>query len=269
MKIRECLTCKASLDGLHFNTKRCPPCSLEVRKRPIGKLNKQQERLVRKFARTMKIKDLAAKVGTSDANLDRWARQNNVNINWLTYTEDEVKKVCAYYEKHGRPKTEKRFPDLNCRAIVERYKLFKPRCIKWTDEQIIEAAKMAGLVSYRSQAKFFNRPRANSGSIKSLWVKRFGYRGSSLNGMPHWRAKNFVTVKARYIKPLGESRNGKPVEFKRLILWVDLERCLKPDTPDFIFDAVKTMADFQRWLWKSNNPKPLIMKMIKERELYK
>ena len=235
-------------------------------KRPAGRLTPTQEAMVRRMAGTTFIKNLARAVGTSNSNLDRWAKQNRVNINALAYRPETIRSVCSYYEKHGLQATQDAFPNVRVRSIVERFKNFAPRLIRWSDEQIIEAAKMAGLVSHKAQAKYFNRPNANEGSIRSLWIRKFKISGGSVNGMVNWYAKELVDVKVEYLKPKGMSK-GEVIEFRRLILWVDLERYLKAEVPRFIRDAIKTMADFQRWLWKSDNPKPLILKMIKEREL--
>jgi DNA-binding XRE family transcriptional regulator len=264
-EIRRCLSCKKTIRG-HFNRKRCRPCAKRLVKRPVGKLTPQQERKVRRLAGTMKQNELAQEIGCSRTNLIRWARDHKVSLDSLSFKPEVVKKVCAYYERHGKRKTQKHFPQVKVRSIVERYKLFKPRQIKWTDKQIIESARMAGLVSPGAQAKYFNRPGAFSGSIKSLWMKRFGFGACSINGMTHWSAKHLVTSNARYIRPVGESRDGKPCEFRRMILWVDMEKCLKPEAPLFIKEAVGTMADFQRYLWKSPEPKRKILSMIKARE---
>ena len=211
--------------------------------------------------------ELAEYLGCSRSNLIRWATAHKISLDANAYKPEVVNRVCAYYEKHGKIKTQEAFPDVSVRSIVERnYGLFKPRQIRWTDEQIIEAARMAGLISSQAQAKYFNRPRAHSGSIKALWMKRFGFGQGNINGMVHWYAKELVTVKAPYVRPIGESRRGELLEFRRLILWVDMEKCLKTEVPPFMCDAIKELAQFQRWLWKSDNPKPLILKMIKERE---
>jgi len=213
-------------------------------------------------------RELAQHIGCSRSNLIRWATANEISLNALSYKPDVVLSVCKYYERHGRKKTEETYPDVNVRSIIERnYGLFKPRQTRWTDEQIIEAAKMAGLVSPAAQAKYFSRPGAHSGSIKSLWMKKFGFGGCSINGMVHNYARELVGVRARYIQPTGESRSGRPTKFRRVILWVDLERVLITNTPKFIKEAIHTMADFQRWLWRSKDPRPLILKMIREREI--
>lgn len=215
-------------------------------------------------------REVAERIGSSRTALIRWATEAGVSLDAHSYKPEVVRRVCAYYERHGKPKTQERFPEVNVRSIIERnYGLFKPRQVRWTNEQIIEAAKMAGLVSYRAQAKYFNRPRAFEGSVKSLWVKRFGMGEASVNGLVKSYAKTLIRGgHSKYIRPIGNSRFGEPTEFRSIILWVDLEKILKAEVPEFIVSAIHTMANFQRWLWRSKNPKPLILKMIKERELY-
>lgn len=264
----KCQDCGKKLPAKsHFNRKRCVACAKYRVAHPKHSLTKKQQAMARRLAGTMYYEKLAKHIGCSRSSLSRFAREAGFSLNHLSYKPEFVGKVTAFYEKHGKIKTAEKFPDANVRSIVERYRIFKPRQIRWTEAQILEATKMAGLVSYEAQAKFFNRPNANAPSVKSLWVKRFGYRGSSLNGMAHWYACRFVTSGVKYLQPIGEARTGERVLFKRLILWVDMEKCLKPDAPQFVIEAVKTMADFQRWIWSSDNPKPMILKMIKEREL--
>lgn len=218
----------------------------------------------------MDRRDIAIALGVSISNLKRAFRGTRLAYyNYCTINPGLVRSVNKFYEDHTQKETSDHFglSEKQVDHIVNRYKMHLPKQIRWTDEQIVEAAKMAGLISFTAQAKYFNRPRANAGSIKSLWNKRFGFRGGSINGMVHFYAKELVSVKDRYIQPIGETRYGKPTKFKRLILWIDMENFLKPDVPKFICDAIKELANFQRWLWQSENPKPLILKMIKEREI--
>lgn len=210
----------------------------------------------------MDRREIAEALGTSLANLKRAFRGTRLAFyNYCTVNPGLVRQVNKYYETHTLDETAKAF-ELKPKQvdhIVNRYKQHAPKQLRWTDQQIIEATRMAGLVSLKNQAKYFNRPRANVGSIKSLWAKRFESRAAAVNGMAHWQAKHLVIVKARYLQARPRAH--------RVILWVDMEKCLKSEVPKFIEDAIRIMADFQRWLWKSNNPKPLILKMIKEREL--
>lgn len=270
MKTKKCLGCGKALKNVHPNRKRCKLCAKRLGRRPAGTMTEAQKRIAASLAGKIPRKEIAARLGVSVVNLKRSMRGTSfMSFNKWKQNPDLVKKVINYYFKHGKHATEKKFPDVNVKVIVDRPEYYGIkrvyRQIQWTEKQIIEAVKMAGLIPFDDQAKYFNRPRAHIGSIRSLWMKRFRLGGGNLNGMCHWKAKNFVSIKARYIKPIGLTREGEKVEFRRLILWVDMENVLKPDAPQFVREAVKAMADFQRWIWKSDNPKPLIMKMIKER----
>lgn len=216
----------------------------------------------------MSREDIAEQMGVSLASLKRaFPGVRLAYFNRYVINPQLVRQVCVYYERHGKRATQERFPEVRVRSVVERYKQFRPRQVRWTDEQIIEAARMAGLVSYRAQAKYFNRPRANEGSIQALWQKRFGFGDGCINGLVKWHAKPLIRGgHSKYIRPVGRGRDGQPIHFRSLILWVDLERILKPNVPAFIVQAIRTMADFQRWLWRSDNPRPLILRMIRERE---
>lgn len=217
----------------------------------------------------MDRREIADRLGVSLSSLKRAFRSQRLAFhNYCAINPWLVKSVCKFYETHSKQETAKHFglKEKQVDHMVYRYRLNRPKQIRWTNEQIIEAAKMAGLISPRAQAKYFNRPNAFSGSIKSLWNKRFNMGQGCINGMTHWTAKEMVNHKARYLLPKGEGRAGRTCEFRRLILWVDMEKVLKPGTPDFVKSAVMTMANFQRWLWRSDNPRPLILKMIKERE---
>ncbi len=268
MKIRKCLRCKRVISG-HRNRKRCEPCAAKIRKQPLGKLSQAQIKIVKNFADKIYKKDVAKKANTSWANLGRWAKQNGVSLNAHKYKENLINDVCKYYSKYSNKKTAEYFnlKSKQVEAIVYRYRRHSPRQIKWKNNEIIELAKMAGLVSQTAQAKYFNRPHANAGSIKSAWIKKFGFGPSNINGMVHDSAKHFVNIKARYIRPIGQGRDGTPSESRRLILWVDMAKCLKKDCPDHIHDAVNSLAKFQSWLHGTKRTKQAILKMIKEREI--
>ena len=240
-----------------------------LRKRPQSTLSKRQIAKASKLIGKMDRREIAERLGISLSNLKRAFRGTRLGYhNYCVANPGLVKEVNKYYERYGKNKTVKKFnlKPKQVEHIIYRYKLHKPRQIRWTDKEIIEAARMAGLVSTSSQAKYFNRPNANAGSVKSLWMKRFRMSQGCVNGMTHYRAKELLNGNARYLKPMGETRAGEPVEFRKLVLWVDMERNLKKGLPAFMRDAVKTMADFQRWLHGGGDVKGKIIKLIKERE---
>lgn len=221
---------------------------------------------------TMPREDIAETLGVSTANLKRslpgvslWYK----NGKWKNQP-DLVKKVMTYYEKHGKPATVKKFPEVNVGAIVERPEYYgikrTYRQIRWNAKQIEELAQMGGLVSMENQAKYFKRPRANAGSIRSVWTKKFGLGGGQINGMSEWRARMFVTARCPRIKTEFYLNRTKDGHYSRtLCLWVDMEKHLKADCPEFVSDAVKAMAQFQRWLFQTNNPKRKINQIIKKK----
>lgn len=271
--MKKCAECKKRpTETEHPNCKYCTHCKEALRKRPKGKLTPSQERMVRKLAGKMFIKDLAKKVGTSDSNLDRWAYYNNVNINALRYPKTIVEQVCEYYAKHGKIKTQKKFPDIKVRSIVEKYAKGKsPRQRRWTDQQVIQLARMAGLVSMPAQARYFNRPYANAGSIKSAWVKKFKSGGGCINGISLHKARLFIKPSAPVVETgfwvtRDLNRKHNPEFCRKLILWVDAEKHLRPDCPHWFKDAAFALAKFQRWLHGLDNPRPKILKMIREIE---
>lgn len=260
--MKQCLLCKKKIGG-HPNRKRCEPCARELRRKPATTMTPTQIAMAKAMIGKMSRENIARAVGTSVPSLKRAFRGTRLAYyNWCSANPGLVRQVCKYFETHNQDETAKHF-GLKRKQVdhaVYRYKKFRsPKQIRWTSEQIAEAVKMAGLVSLRAQARYFNRPNANTGSVKSLWAKRLSSRAASVNGMAHWQAKHLVTSKARYLQSKSRSQ--------RTILWVDLEKCLKSDTPDFIGDAVSTMANFQRWIWRDQNPKRKILKMIKEREI--
>lgn len=250
--MRKCLECKADISKRHKNAKRCEPCATILRENPVGRLTLQQERMVRKLAGTMFIKDLAKKVGASDSTLDRWSKANGVSINALRYTDEEIAKVCEFYAKHGKVKTQKKFPNIKVRSIVDRY--FKtlgmpPRCIPWTDEQLVQLARFGGLTSLEETAAYFNRPRAFRGSIVSVWQKRFGHGCMYLNGAPYSWGRFLVAGDCPCYGTAFSTRKQGPV---KIFLWIDIEKHLRPEIPEHLASAIKAMAKFQKWLHGKN-----------------
>lgn len=259
-----CPRCNSRPKKKHRNAKWCAYCAEQLIKRPDGKLTPAQERKVRRLAGTMFVKDLAKEVGTSKSNLTRWAKQHGVNINALRYPDHIVQEVCDYYAKHGGPKTQKKYPKIRIRSIVERY--FKrlghePRQVRWTADEIIELAKMGGLVSYERQAAYFNRPGANKGSITSAWAKKFGHGSVYVNGLSMCIAKHYVRSNCPYYKTsFWDHHNGA----RNIALWVDVEKHLRSDVPDHLRDAIKALAKFQRWL-HGRNVRQSIKRILEER----
>lgn len=268
----------------HFNSKYCEPCRIERLTRPKGTMTQDQISKAKKLVGKMDRNNIAKTVGVSVSNLKRSMPGVSFTFhNKYKANPDLVKKVCAYYEKHGKIKTQDKFPNIKVRSVVERYKDFNPRQTKLKDWQFIELAKMGGLISLRAQAKFLNRPRANAGSIKSFMYKRFHGGLVNLNGIHFNKAKYFCHIKwapkdhgwstpgglkcPHIVTKYWRMNNTRIKGHAILYLWVDIEKNLRGDAPQFMRDTVSACAKFQRWIWKCDNPRPKILKMIREREV--
>lgn len=254
-----CPSCHERPKQKHLNSKWCRPCAMDRRRRPRSTLTERQKAWVRARIGKMPVGEMATRLGTSVANVKRAFRGKSL---WfqngkLKNNPKLVKQVLDYYSAHGWHETEKRFPRLRIKSIIHRadyygFKL-KPRQVRWTGAQIVEAAKMAGLVSPAQQAKIFNRPRAHAGSIKSLWSKRFKLAPTDIHGMANWKATHIVTAHCPRLK----------LRHANICLWCDMEKHMRHGVPKFIADGIRTMAQFQRWLYSSNQPKREMLKYLR------
>lgn len=222
-----------------------------MRKQPVGELTYPQQLTVRRLAGTMTPDDLAAVIKTSRSNLSRWARQEKISLNSFSYPPALVKQVCAYYARHGKNETEKKFPAICLRSIIERYP-HQPRQLRWTKKELVALARMAGLVPLADQAVYFNRPLANAGSIRAAWSKRFQVGPVALNCLPLWLADLFIKPSCPlYMRPF--QKQGKSVKHsERFITWIDAAAHLKGDVPEHLAQAIRAMAKFQNWLHGKN-----------------
>lgn len=250
----KCLNCKKRERKKHFNSKYCERCSSELRSKPKSTLTKSQINKAKKLIGKMPRDEIAKELKTSVSNLKR------AKVGYLYYKNYKyranpklVQRVCKFYEKHGLRKTQEEFPDITVRSLIERYPQYRPRQIRWTDEQIIDAVKMAGFVSFDEQSKYFNRPGAKAGSIKKLWISRLSGSPMAIHGLSGWNAQFIVDPKCPHVKtPSGIS----------LYLWVDLENHLLPEMPQFLHEAVSTLATFQRKLYGVKNVRREILTKI-------
>jgi len=181
-----------------------------------------------------------------------------------------VKDVNKYYETHNKKETAQAFGlrEKQVDHIVYHYRSVKYKQLRWTDDQIAELARMGGLISYGAQAKFFNRPRANEGSIKAAWDKKFKAPPKEINGMNGDMARHLVERNCPVLRVTsGNTRNrtGIPSHSRIVCLWVDMEKHLRPDVPPLIANAIRQLAEFQRWL-HGPDARRNILKMIRTRE---
>jgi hypothetical protein len=230
--------------------------------------------------------EIARRLGTSLPNVRRYCRDEGISLAVTYYPDDVREEVCRYYVKHGKVKTQKRFPNVKVRSIVERYNVYGRRQIRWTGPQLMDAARFAGIISLEAQAQYFKRPRAHAGSIRSLWMKRFGQSGGSLHGLKRQLAMQLMDgVRVTYHhskaplirmpvdpvdapwwlpRPKGERWRILP---RQIYLWVDIERHLREDLAEEIKAGVRALARFQRWLYGTSRVRYKIRRLQRTLEL--
>ena len=258
MRTKKCIDCEELIEANHFNTKRCLACKSIVLKRPIGKMSMDQINEAKRLAGTMPRENIAIELGVSLSNLKRSCPDVRFTFfNHLKNNPNIVKEVCKYYEKHGLKKTSEQYPEIRIRSLVERYKIYRPRQIKWKDEELIELAKFAGLIPLKEQAKFFNRPRANEGSIKSAWYKKFKTTPCFMHGLPVHKAKLFLEPGFPSLN-IKRQISGDPT---KIVIFSDAVNFLRKDCPDFVQIAIKAMAEFQNKLF-GNDPRAEIENIL-------
>ena len=257
---KTCPDCGFSLTDAHPNRKRCEPCAEARRRAPAGRLAPWQEDMVRVMINIYTQEEMAQRIGVSKTTVSRWLREQGLHSHAQKYGDDVVEAVLAVYETHGKAEAQKQFPNVTIRSIVERHR-HAPRQVRWQDPELIEAARMAGLVRHGAQALYFDRPNAYSGSIKSLWLKQFRCAPYDVNGLSvhlAWRiARPGVVATTVYHANAASARTK--------ILWLDLAAALRDDLESWVVRAVEALARFQAWLhgtWSTDD----IRQMITERE---
>lgn len=199
---------------------------------------------------TLPRDEIARKLGVSLANLKR--SLDGVSFSQFKYATNPqlTKQVCDFYGKFGKEKTQKKFPDIKVRSIIEHYK-HNPRQIRWKDSELIELAKMSCFISRKNQASIFDRPGAFEGSIHSAWNKRFKMATGNLHGWNISRARIFATKDCPSIRlPFAKTSTTKNERsIRKICLWVDIAKHLKKDCPPFVRKAVYVMSKFQTWLF--------------------
>lgn len=259
--VRICEDCQAQPKKPHRNSKYCETCSDARRRIPVANLTPHQEAHALSLINEIPHPEIAKQVGISLSTLRRWLRNNELHSNCQKYAPEIIMQVIDSYVETGKTKTAELFPGINVRSIVERYD-HAPRQTRWKENEIIEAARMAGLVSRVAQSRYFDRPHAASGSIRALWARKFKCVPSDVNGVAGHVAWNLAMpgAPATLVK-----HNKGPSHFYQ-VLWLDLALYLKPNIDPWVRHTIETLAKFQSWLHGTDDTAK-IREMILEREL--
>ena len=255
----------------HKNCKYCENCRVENLKKPKHNLSKEQQKFILNNLGKYNYKELCIIGKFSKSSLGRFCRDKKLSCKKIIYSKEVVQKVLKFYETHNKHETQFQFPNVRVRSIIE-HTPHKLKCSKWTQKELIEIIKMAGLVSFKSQSLFLKKKTWKT--VDAFIRKRNYGRFSLLNGLPKEKARYFCPASYKNrsyyeilcpsikVKTLNESKMNKEI-----FLWCDIINHLKPNCPNAFKQITEAMVKFQCWIWENNNPKELILKMIKEREI--
>lgn len=248
----------------HANTKYCAPCQQQRLRTPRSRVTAAQGVQIVALRDQLPRWQIAERVGITLAQLNRYLREQNLTSNARNYPPDVVQTVCATYAALGERKTQDLFPDVVVRSIVERHKDYAPRQVRWTGEQALEAVRMAGLVSHTAQARYFGRPNAFEGSIKSFWAKQMACAPKDVHGLGYTVAWQLATAgtPATLVTQAAQSCPHA------VVLWLDLVGHLRPTVATEVRQMVEVLARFQAWVFGGITDSTPIRRMIGEREAY-
>lgn len=247
----------------HHNTKYCSVCQQRFCRTPRSRVTPAQAAQIEAVRGTRPRWQIAERVGISRAQLHRYLAEQGLTSNARDYPPEVVTAVCATYAALGKRRTQALFPDVVVRSIVERHKDYAPRQIRWTGEQQVEAVRMAGLVSHTAQARYFGRPNAFEGSIKSFWTKGVGCAPGDVHGLGFHVAWQLATA-GTPATLVTQAAQSCP---RAVVLWLDLVGHLRPGVAPEVRQMVEVLARFQAWLFGRTDTAG-IRRMITEREAY-
>lgn len=186
------------------------------------------------------------------------------------YSKEIVSAVLEECEQRGPLATQRLFPNVRVSSIINRYRRETARKYAvWSAKEIVHASRMAGIIDRNAQAQLLPGQKRTPRAIFSFWTSRC--RSTAyLHGLTR-KMGRMVAQKDCPIVP----RNGgwtvkakkKDAPLKRMVscwivLWCDLERHLKPCVPKGIANAIRCMAEYQRWIFAPKDPGVAIRKMI-------
>jgi len=272
--VARCQRCGAAPKAPHWNARYCLPCRAAIRRRPRSCATPAERAAILARAGTMTRDAIAAAVGVSRAKVTRCLREEHVRSNARDLAPELVEAVLRLYAaaptRQGKAACRAAFPDVCIRSITERHTRRHGtqavvRQARWTGAQVIDAARMAGLVSLTAQARYFSRPHAAEGSIKKLWASHFRCPPGALHGCGAALAARLALpgVQATLITTNQGGVTGPTIK----VLWLDLLARLRPDCDPTLRLCVTALAQFQAWLWQTTDSQ-VIRNTLTEREDY-
>lgn len=206
---------------------------------------------IAKLASTTLRAEIAKRFGISKTTLARIAKRDGFRFSGNKKLKNNpalTRRVCEYYARHGGPKTEKKFPGVCIYKIVEKYgrrHQMKPRLTKVAPSEILDVVRTRGLIGLRE-----NGFRRNA--IWARYLPKHKTKEIYINGLPWRLAKELVVpdCPTLLLKTVNSRRRYGVVKTEfHFVLWVDVEKHLKPGSNELVVALVRAMAKLQRWIF--------------------
>lgn len=186
------------------------------------------------LAGTMTRKEIADSLRTSRATVNRCLRDNGIKTGQPKQYPIEIREaVIAFYATHNKYETQKQFPGVRVRSIIERYET-KAKQKFWTFEEDLKAISMLTETSTAQIAKVLKR--GEKSAIKRI-SRKYNISPKHLNGMAYRLCKHVMN--SDYVP----TKKGNAY----IVDWKEFDKYLDTTNKDII-ECVKVLAKFRSFL---------------------
>lgn len=186
------------------------------------------------LAGTMTREEIANSLRTSRATVNRCLRDNGIKTGQPKQYPIEIREaVIAFYATHNKYETQKQFPDVRVRSIIERYETEAKQNF-WTFE---EELKVLSMVTEKSTASIAKELKRGPASVNKMLRLRYNVSPKHLNGIAYRLCKHVLS--SDYIP----TKKGNAY----IVNWQDFDTFIDTKNKDIIM-CVRILAEFRRFL---------------------
>lgn len=202
----------------------------------MGRLDNDIVALAGKMTRS----EIAKCMNISRATVNRCLAKNSIQTGQpRQYPKAIVETVLDFFKTHTLVETQKQFPSVKVRSIIDRYS-HDIKCRKWDFHEDLKALSMLTKYSCRQVSKKLKR---NDNAVIRRLQRKYSVMPKHLNGIAYRLVSDIVH------DSLGASdvRKGKGTSTRYIVTWDVLYDNLSTENPDII-NCVRVLSDFKRWL---------------------
>ena len=187
------------------------------------------------LAGSMTREKIADCVGVSRSRVSRTLAKYGVRTGQLKkYPKSIRDQVLYFYESHTIKETQKQFPSVRVRSIIDRY-CASEKLRKWDFKDDLYLVQNVTIMTNEQIAK---KLKTTKESVDRRFHRAYkGLSSKHLNAMPYRLIKHHVS------RDVVITKSGT----RNMVKWVDFEKALQTDN-ETIRTCVKALALFQRWV---------------------